>query len=288
MKRNSLVGIVLTLILCIGMIAGPVSSFAAITKTVDNSVDKSTTQVYSQFMITYSCTENDFLMTIYDSDKVKVDYSNPRNEYIETLIEESKRRAENMANETYETSPVKDQMILKEAVTNKFESSYDNREYTWVNDDGSEGGIIIGDDNPGDAGNTNRHMVVTGDYARTTHFVTFVEIHINGHVWDEGVVTKEPTETEDGIRTYTCSACKETKTEVIPKLGSEGGDGTGVQPPEGDDPTDDTPEVTPTDKADNASKAVNTGDDNMLFLTVAVLIAACVALAAMLKMKKNK
>ena len=36
------------------------------------------------------------------------------------------------------------------------------------------------------------------------------------HEWGEGVVTKEPTCTEDGVRTYTCSKCDETKTEVIP------------------------------------------------------------------------
>ena len=41
----------------------------------------------------------------------------------------------------------------------------------------------------------------------------------NDHNWDAGVVTKEPTEKEDGIRTFTCSVCKETKTETIPVLG---------------------------------------------------------------------
>ena len=37
-----------------------------------------------------------------------------------------------------------------------------------------------------------------------------------GHSWDEGVVTKEPTESEGGIRTYTCTVCGGTKTESIP------------------------------------------------------------------------
>ena len=39
-----------------------------------------------------------------------------------------------------------------------------------------------------------------------------------GHKWDKGVVTKEPTETAEGVKTYTCSVCKTTKTEFIPKL----------------------------------------------------------------------
>ena len=41
------------------------------------------------------------------------------------------------------------------------------------------------------------------------------------HVWDNGKVTKEPTETETGIKTYTCTRCGETKTETIPKLTHE-------------------------------------------------------------------
>ena len=39
------------------------------------------------------------------------------------------------------------------------------------------------------------------------------------HTWDEGVVTKEPTTTETGIKTYTCTfdGCGATKTEELPK-----------------------------------------------------------------------
>lgn len=37
-----------------------------------------------------------------------------------------------------------------------------------------------------------------------------------GHTWDNGVITKEATETEEGIKTYTCKTCGETKTESIP------------------------------------------------------------------------
>ena len=38
------------------------------------------------------------------------------------------------------------------------------------------------------------------------------------HQWDEGVITKEPTATEPGIKTYTCSVCNKTKTESIAKV----------------------------------------------------------------------
>ena len=39
------------------------------------------------------------------------------------------------------------------------------------------------------------------------------------HTWDAGVVTKEPTCTEAGVKTYTCTTCGATKTETIAALG---------------------------------------------------------------------
>ena len=39
------------------------------------------------------------------------------------------------------------------------------------------------------------------------------------HQWDDGVVTTEPTCTQDGVRTYTCQLCGATKTEAIPATG---------------------------------------------------------------------
>ena len=40
-----------------------------------------------------------------------------------------------------------------------------------------------------------------------------------GHQWDAGVITKDPTETEKGEKTYTCLLCGETKTEEIDNSG---------------------------------------------------------------------
>ena len=39
------------------------------------------------------------------------------------------------------------------------------------------------------------------------------------HTWDAGAVTKEPTCTEPGVKTYTCTTCGATRTESIPALG---------------------------------------------------------------------
>ena len=41
------------------------------------------------------------------------------------------------------------------------------------------------------------------------------EIEALGHDWDEGEITKEPTYSEEGIRTHTCRRCGETKEETV-------------------------------------------------------------------------
>lgn len=45
-----------------------------------------------------------------------------------------------------------------------------------------------------------------------------LEIDPDGHVWDEGVIKEgdEPTAEKDGIKTFTCTLCGETKTEPVP------------------------------------------------------------------------
>ena len=54
-------------------------------------------------------------------------------------------------------------------------------------------------------------------------------IKATGHKWDSGKVTKEPTETAEGVKTFTCTVCGETRTEAIPKL-------TPVTPPAPNNP----------------------------------------------------
>ena len=52
---------------------------------------------------------------------------------------------------------------------------------------------------------------------------SYVDTYVDalGHAWDEGKVTKPATEAEDGVKTFTCTRCGETKTETIPKLTHE-------------------------------------------------------------------
>ena len=50
---------------------------------------------------------------------------------------------------------------------------------------------------------------------------TGCEEHLNAaaHTFDNGVVTTEPTENSEGVKTYTCETCGYQKTKSIPKLG---------------------------------------------------------------------
>lgn len=41
------------------------------------------------------------------------------------------------------------------------------------------------------------------------------------HKWNDGEITTQPTETTEGVKTYTCSECKGTKTEAVPVLPEE-------------------------------------------------------------------
>lgn len=61
-----------------------------------------------------------------------------------------------------------------------------------------------------DLGYTLHECTVCGDSYKDTY------TPMGDHTWDEGVVTKEATTTETGIKTYTCTVCGEIKTEIIP------------------------------------------------------------------------
>ena len=44
-------------------------------------------------------------------------------------------------------------------------------------------------------------------------------IPAEGHSWDKGVITTSPTCSDAGVKTYTCTVCSETKTEVLDATG---------------------------------------------------------------------
>lgn len=57
--------------------------------------------------------------------------------------------------------------------------------------------------------NTNHKRTCTKDPSH---------VETKAHSWNNGVITKEPTTTSTGIKTYTCSVCNGTKTETIKKI----------------------------------------------------------------------
>ena len=44
-------------------------------------------------------------------------------------------------------------------------------------------------------------------------------VKATGHKWDDGVITRKPTATAEGEKTYTCTVCDKTKTEAIVATG---------------------------------------------------------------------
>lgn len=73
----------------------------------------------------------------------------------------------------------------------------------------------------GDNSNTFYICVIrVGTVEKNVYFNAFFNDTPGEHVhhWDSGVITKEPTQTETGIKTYTCLTCGETKEEILDKL----------------------------------------------------------------------
>ena len=71
-----------------------------------------------------------------------------------------------------------------------------------------------------EAGKTEgKHCSVCGEVLAAQQ-----EIPALGHDWDEGTVTTPPTETTEGVKTFTCTRCGVTKTESIPATGEQNND----------------------------------------------------------------
>lgn len=64
----------------------------------------------------------------------------------------------------------------------------------------------------------------TVNAANTTASFRFACYTLSAHVWDDGVVTKEPSVAEDGAKRYTCLLCGEEKEEPLPTLAMLCGD----------------------------------------------------------------
>lgn len=93
-----------------------------------------------------------------------MDYSNPVNSYIQSLIEAAKGVVSHLAEQLADFPNAT--VTVGEPVVTESTNQYDNRVYTWVNDEAAE--------------EPTRHMQITGDYAKTvectvTQTVTIVD-----------------------------------------------------------------------------------------------------------------
>ncbi len=197
-------------------------------RTVDKSEDTSTTQVIGVLTI------GDNSTTVYDSGKVKVDYSNPCSEHIQSLISNAKNVVDKLGAQAAEDTTA--HAYYEGSTISSSSKSYDNRQYQWVSDDSEGTAVLVGDtDYYGGTydtqGNGDRHMLITGKYGKETVYII------------EGIGTSTPhdlekidavdaTCTTDGNNEYyRCTECGKyfkditaingttPEDEVIPKLG---------------------------------------------------------------------
>ena len=54
--------------------------------------------------------------------------------------------------------------------------------------------------------------------ANGCEYLLDAKMHYSDHTWDSGKITKAASCTANGVKTYTCKVCGETKTELIPAL----------------------------------------------------------------------
>ena len=100
-------------------------------------------------------------------------------------------------------------------------------------------------------------------------------------------ITKEASVAEEGVRTYTCTNCGDTYTEVIPKLTSDANEDVTKD-------TKDTPEKDEVKETSKEGTAAKTGDEGMIWVYVAIFALISVVLIVelgelyMVKKKKKK
>ena len=92
----------------------------------------------------------------------------------------------------------------------------ENKDVTWTSSNPGiatvDGGVVTGVSE-----GTTIIIVKTVDGSKTASCTVKVSNKVHVHNWDDGVITKEPTCSEMGIKTFTCSGCGITKTEDIDK-----------------------------------------------------------------------
>lgn len=63
------------------------------------------------------------------------------------------------------------------------------------------------------------YIVRDGGIEYCSDVYSFTTTGSHTHLWNTGTVTKDPACAENGVKTYKCSVCDMTKTEIIPAIG---------------------------------------------------------------------
>lgn len=108
------------------------------------------------------------------------------------------------------------------------------------------------------------------DTCKRCDYSTYEKLPLINHTFGEWAVTKEPTETDEGLRERACTICGATETESIPVL-----------PPKPTEPTTEQP---------NNPDIPNTSDDaNVIYIVITVTLATALLTAfGIIVFKKKK
>lgn len=124
------------------------------------------------------------------------------------------------------------------------------------------------------------------------------KVQLSEHIWDEGEITKAPTQNATGTCTYTCSVCDYSKEETVPALTGDDyttpshgtGETEGKVPPATDDGavTDDngTKDTTPDKKPSGGSERLDGNEPGWIVAAAAVILVSVLAIVLILRKKR--
>ena len=110
-------------------------------------------------------------------------------------------------------------VTLDKAAAEKLIRDWTDREYVnWTYADGQTSVTSISYDQAKALADSNAYLTIQLKSKTTTPPETTAPTNpssCENHAWDAGKVTKEPTCTANGIKTFTCTKCGDTKTETV-------------------------------------------------------------------------
>ena len=99
------------------------------------------------------------------------------------------------------------------------------------------------------------------------------ELALAEHAYDNGVVTTEPTQEQEGVKTFTCSGCGHTYTEAIAKLPATSEDPSEEPSEEPSTEPSDEPTEEPTEPTKKGCRGSVTGLIGLVTLAGALLLS---------------